>query len=157
MATLELLSDYEIERGKPMPSKNHSYIQSNLIIALAGYRKKFDFLSEISLELNEWQSTPDIGIFPKLNIDFRHDEIRMTEPPLCAIEIISPSQSIQELADKAQQYLDAGVQSVWLVIPPIQTVVVYQKDGSYESFSKASFTDPSLDITLDLNSVFMTS
>ena len=34
----ESLSDYERERGKPMPSKAHGYTQSNLIIALAEFR-----------------------------------------------------------------------------------------------------------------------
>ncbi|MDW8466359.1 MAG: putative molybdenum carrier protein [Chloroherpetonaceae bacterium] len=30
----ESLSDYELERGKPMPNFNHGYIQANLIVAL---------------------------------------------------------------------------------------------------------------------------
>jgi hypothetical protein len=32
-ATLAL-SEYEIERGKPMPSKNHAIVQSNLLFHL---------------------------------------------------------------------------------------------------------------------------
>ena len=35
-------SDYETERGKPMPSINHSVIQANLIVALRlHYGKKY--------------------------------------------------------------------------------------------------------------------
>ncbi|MEM1123876.1 MAG: hypothetical protein AAGJ18_25790, partial [Bacteroidota bacterium] len=41
---------YQRERNKPMPSKNHSAIQSRLIIALGKkYDKKYEFYSELSL------------------------------------------------------------------------------------------------------------
>lgn len=33
----------------------------------------------------------------------------MTEPPLCVIEIISPSQSLNELTAKAREYFKHGV------------------------------------------------
>lgn len=82
---------YEAERGKPIPSKVHAYVQANLIFELKSrYKDRFTFLSELSLDLNGWRSVPDLAIYPKLSIDVRQDEIRMTEPPLCAIEIISP-------------------------------------------------------------------
>lgn len=43
-------TDYEIQRDKPMPSRNHSYIQSRLNIALGQhYLDKFDFFSELNL------------------------------------------------------------------------------------------------------------
>ncbi len=36
------LAEYEIERGKPMPSLNHGIIQSNLCFAIqATYRKEY--------------------------------------------------------------------------------------------------------------------
>ncbi|MEQ1743781.1 MAG: hypothetical protein ABMA02_00005 [Saprospiraceae bacterium] len=52
-------SDYEIERGKPMPSFNHGTIQANLLVALINrFRVKFRFTSETSLDLAGWPSTP---------------------------------------------------------------------------------------------------
>ncbi|MCU0445790.1 MAG: hypothetical protein MUE85_12830 [Microscillaceae bacterium] len=71
LAILEKLSEYEIERGKHIPSKNHSILQNNLIFQLnLKYREKYQILSEIALDLQEWESTPDIAIFPKMPIDF---------------------------------------------------------------------------------------
>jgi Uma2 family endonuclease len=151
------LSDYEIERGKPMPSKNHSIIQSNIIFLTGKYRKNFRFLSEISLELGYWLSTPDIGIFPPMSIDTRHDEIRINEAPLGVVEILSPTQGMTELTDKAEKYFEYGVKSVWLVIPTLQTVVVYSSTNDFQLFKKnkdKTLKDSVLNIEISLNEIF---
>ncbi|PSR03169.1 MAG: hypothetical protein BRD47_01160 [Bacteroidetes bacterium QS_8_68_28] len=49
----------------------------------------------------------------------------MSEPPLVAIEIASPTQATQDLADKIRQMLAAVVQSCWLVQPPMQAITIY--------------------------------
>jgi len=153
---VETLSDYEIERGKPMPSLNHSVIQTNLIIELAAYRRQYRSLSEISLQLAGWPSTPDIGIFPQMKINFRKDRTQITEPPLGVIEIVSPSQSVQDQYNKAVQYFEAGVKSVWLVIPPIQAIVVYASPDDYETFDSGMLTDKVLTISISVDKVFET-
>ena len=38
-------------------------------------------------------------------------------PPDLAVEIQSPSQSPADLAKKIKQYLDAGAQTVWVLLP----------------------------------------
>ncbi|MEY4903719.1 MAG: hypothetical protein RLZZ292_1534, partial [Bacteroidota bacterium] len=137
MEAVLTLSDYEIERGKPMPSKNHSIIQLNLGAELrAHYKKKYRFLSEISLELEDWQSTPDLAIFPPMFVDTRHDEIRLTDAPLGVIEILSPTQSMTELTDKAERYFEYGVKSVWIVIPTLDTVAVYSSPDEFTFFKR---------------------
>lgn len=152
---VETLSDYEIERGKPMPSLNHSIIQANLIFELQfHYRQQYRIASEISLRLEGWPSTPDIGIFPKMKVDFRRDKIQITEPPLGVIEIVSPSQSVQDQYNKAVQYFEAGVRSVWLIIPPIQAIVVYASPDSYETFDAGMLTDKVLNISISVDKVF---
>lgn len=155
-ATL-LLSEYEIERGKPMPSKNHSIIQSNLIYLTGKYRKQFRFLSEISLELDYWMSTPDIAIFPPMTIDTRHDEIRINKAPFGVIEILSPTQGMTELTDKAEKYFEYGVKSVWLVIPTLDTVVVYSSTNDFQLFKRnknKTLKDSVLNIEISLNEIF---
>ncbi|MBC8110256.1 MAG: Uma2 family endonuclease, partial [Verrucomicrobia bacterium] len=97
---------------KPMPSKLHSRLPSNLIFHLsAKYREKYDFFSELSLSLDGWDSVPDISIYPRMVIDYSEDIVEMTQPPLCAIEILSPSQILQVLLDKAANYFTNGVKS----------------------------------------------
>ncbi len=54
--------DYELERGKPMPSFNHYYVQSQLHVALhAACGDRFFVGGELSLA-TEQTTTPDISI-----------------------------------------------------------------------------------------------
>jgi Uma2 family endonuclease len=157
MEAVLTLSDYEIERGKPMPSKNHSIIQSNIVYLTGKYRRTYRFLSEISLELDYWQSTPDIGIFPPMSIDTRHDEIRLTDAPLGVIEILSPTQSMTELTDKAERYFEYGVKSVWIVIPTLDTVAVYSSPDDFTFFKRnknKTLKDTVLGIEISVNEIF---
>lgn len=142
-------SAYEQERGKPMPSKVHAYIQLNIGFELKSrYKDRFTFLSELNLDLNGWCSVPDLVIYPKMTIDVRQDEIRMTTPPLCTIEIISPMQSLQELIDKAKAYFEHGVQSCWLVLPGLRSIYVF---SSFDDFKIFTHTDTLLDDTLKVS------
>ena len=148
------LSDYEIERNKPMPSLNHGSIQANLIALLYSF-KTYRVISELSLNLSDWPSVPDLSIYPKRPLDFNNDLIKVQEPPLCVVEIISPSQSLNELTDKARQYFEHGVQSCWLVMLPLTTVCVFSSPNDY-TFYRAHETlrDEVLDISLPLKEVF---
>lgn len=148
-------SDYETERGKPMPSLNHSAIQSNLIMELAPWRKKYRIASELSLDLSEWPSVPDLSILPKQPLDLDNDTIAVAEAPLCVIEIISPTQSLNELTAKARSYFAHGVQSCWIVLPPLGNIYVFTSPNEYQIF-KADETlhDPVLEVSFPLQGVF---
>ena len=142
-------SAYEQERGKPVPSKVHAYIQSNLIFELKSrYKDRFTFMSELSLDLDGLWAVSDLVIYPKMTIDVRQDEIRVTTPPLCAIEIISPMQSLQELVDKSKAYFEHGVQSCWLVLPGLRSIYVF---SSFDEFKIFTHTDTLLDNTLKMS------
>jgi Uma2 family endonuclease len=130
-------SEYEIERGKPMPSLNHGLIQGNTHFALMSrYRGKFSFPTETALDLEGWPSTPDILILPLTRLNLRADKIKLTEPPLGIIEILSPTQSLNDLVNKADQYFAAGVKSCWIIIPSMGGVAVYSTPGKYEFFNE---------------------
>lgn len=150
------LSDYEIERHKPMPSFNHAIIQGNLITELnLRYRKKYSVASEVSLSLTDWPSVPDLAIYPKRPLDFQNDLIKVQEVPLAVVEIISPSQSLNELTDKAHQYFAHGVQSCWLVLLPLTTICVFSSADDYTYFrAHETLEDKNLGITLPLKEVF---
>ncbi len=153
---VEEISQYEIERGKPMPSLVHSIVQSNLVRGLGNrYEEKYRFLSELSLELEGWKSVPDIAIYTMFEWDFRHDEIRKTEPPLGAIEILSATQGILELSDKANQYFEYGVKSCWIIIPQFKTVYVFSSADHYDTFvGDDLLKDTVLGVELPLGEVF---
>ena len=80
------LSAYELERGKPMPSLNHSAVQANTIFELkTRYRDQFRFLSEINVEIGGRVLVPDIGIFPAMPLNMAHDVQVLTRLPLTTI------------------------------------------------------------------------
>lgn len=150
------VSQYELERGKPMPSKLHGRVQLKLGTALDNaYGNQFSLFSELSMDLNNWESVPDLCIYPKMELDYSEDEIQLTEPPLCAIEILSPTQSFQELVSKARKYFTYGVKSCWLVIPALKNVYVFSSPDAYQIFrDNQTLSDPAIGISLELAQVF---
>ncbi len=150
-------SQYEIERGKPMPSRNHSIIQGYLITELnIRYRDTYSFFSELSLTMPARPDTvPDIAIYSKMQIDYLHDSSSMEEMPITAIEIVSASQSNDDILAKFERYFGAGIHSCWLVIPSLQAIAVYSEVGEYNFFtSSTTLIDSVTGIELPLKEVF---
>lgn len=56
--------------------------------------------------------------------------------PILAVEILSPSDKHEDIADKVQIYLEAGVLLVWVIDPDLRTVTVYRPDAPPEIFSQ---------------------
>jgi Uma2 family endonuclease len=48
--------------------------------------------------------------------------------PDLAVEVVSPSDSANEVQEKVREYLDFGVQLIWVVHPIQRTVTVYTAD-----------------------------
>lgn len=150
-------SEYEIERGKPMPSKNHSIIQKRLIVLLENeYGNQFEIMPEINLDQpNNRDRVPDIGIFPPQAFVPDEDEIRMAQTPLGLIEILSPKQDITELLSKCAEYFKSGVRSYWLVLPALRTIYVFRAANDYDVYAKQDqLRDENLDIEISLAKVF---
>jgi hypothetical protein len=73
MNTTEAISQYELERGKPTPSKNHSRIERRLNVLLTPYEEKFDIMTELMLDLPTGERVPDVCLFPKLEYDWEKE------------------------------------------------------------------------------------
>ncbi len=147
-------SEYERERGKPLPSLNHGHIQFLLSGAFHAYRNDFTIASELTIELENLRVTPDLCVYPKMDINLQEDVVRMEEPPLLAVEIVSPSQSTQDVVDKINDMLDAGVRSCWLVQPAMETITIYTEGEKPHTFSTGTATDPVTDIAVDISQIF---
>jgi Uma2 family endonuclease len=151
----EVRSEYELERGKPMPSKNHGKLQARICAELIGsYSDKYDVMSELSLEAPNPPYVPDLCIFPAEPSNWREDEVRVSAVPLMVIEIVSPSQTDTELTAKSKGYFAAGTKSYWLVQPILRTVFILLPDGSELVFHNELLTDPTNGISIDLVTVF---
>jgi Uma2 family endonuclease len=154
METVQTLSTYELERGKPMPSKNHALAQTRLILAMANYVEQYTILSEVTLEFDDQALTPDIAVFPKLESDWVHDEIRITDVPLLTIEILSPRQSMHDLIEKVDIYFDNGVQSCWIVQPALKSIAVFTPNQEPVVYAGGEVPDPATQIAVHLDNVF---
>ncbi len=149
------VSDYELERGKPMPSKNHSKIEGRIGSQFdTTYGEKFDVHIELSLKLSTGKATPDICLYPVGPTDWLHDEKTVSDPPLMALEILSPTQGMEDLTDKMDIYFGAGVKTYWVVVPTFQTIHIITPDRKYTTFTGGIAKDPVLGIQLDMERVF---
>ncbi|ADB36320.1 protein of unknown function DUF820 [Spirosoma linguale DSM 74] len=148
-------SQYELERGKPVPSKNHSRLQQRIGVELAiHYGDQYDTYSELSLEAPNPSMVPDLCLFPVEPSNWREDEVRVSAVPLTVIEIVSPSQTDTELTEKSKAYFAAGVKSYWLVQPVLRTVFVLLPNGDELVFHNDMLTDPTNGVSIDLKKVF---
>ena len=157
METLETsISNYELERGKPMPSFNHSVVQINLGFELKSrLQKTHTITSELNLELDGKKLVPDLAIFLKLAPDMQHDILWVKEVPLTTIEILSPKQDLDSLLEKARLFLAAGVRSCWLVLPAVGTIAVFTGPSVYHSFtSDNALLDEVLGVEIPLADIF---
>ncbi len=149
-------SDYELERNKPMPNFIHGAIQLKLGRLLGNaYDQKFIFAGELSLATIP-PSTPDICIYPTRKLDIRTVAAKESEVPLTTIEIVSPSQSINEMMHKAWDlYFPMGVKSAWIVVPELKGIHIVLPDAADNRyFSSGKLHDPATGIELSVEQVF---
>ena len=145
---------YEEERGKPTPSFNHSFIQMNLgseFVRDTRYRVH----SELTLDLGKKPDlTPDLCVFKRGPVNLIQDQIRVSEPPLLIVEILSPSQGSFEVLQRFQRYFAHGVKTCWLVEPHIHTVTIFGADDSEIILHEGVAKDPATGLKADLAQVF---
>lgn len=64
-----------------------------------------------------------------------HEAQYVDGPPILVIEILSPNDTCELIADKIEEYLEAGVLIVWIVEPRFSTVTVYRPDAKPQLFN----------------------
>jgi Uma2 family endonuclease len=154
METTQDPTTYEKERDKPLPSLNHGQLQFLISGALLPYRDDFTIASELTLELDGLRVTPDLCVYPKLDVDYQRDVVRMTEPPLLAVEILSPTQPQQDVMDRINDMLGAGVESCWLVQPSTESITIFTGNAKPTTVSTGTLHDPATGIEIDLANIF---
>jgi Uma2 family endonuclease len=156
LKSLRDVSDYELERGKPMPNEVHSFAQLNLSAALKlHYQKQFKIFPELTIEVGNTTATPDIAIYPYFELDWtKRVPAAKAEPPLVAIEIISPSQTLVEMLDKAEMYFAHGVKSCWIVQPELQIISVFHPGEKPQTFTAGMVEDSAVGIQIPIEEVF---
>ena len=70
---------------------------------------------------------PDISYFSKERLPLDVDIPGYAEvPPELVVEVVSPSDSVREVAGKASMWIGGGVQLVWVVWPETRMIEVYR-------------------------------
>lgn len=148
----DFVEEYQSE---DIRSLNHSKLIHRLSVALNRYEATYDILPKLELELSTGKCKPDIAIYQNLPTDWLNDVIYYNQPPIVAIEILSPKQALTDLTDKAlKQYFPAGVQVVWLIIPTLRLVQTLLPDGSMQTWSSGVMRDSVTQMEVDLGYLF---
>lgn len=157
-AFADVLSDYELERHKPMPTLTHGAIQANIAIEMgAAYRKSYRIASEVSLKTLPDGNTPDVVFYPVMPIGQPHEHARQSVLPLVCVEITgppsrSPSQSLNLKVEKTAMYFFSRRS---LVLPDIKAVLVCNRPGHCEFFHEEDILhDKLLNIRLPFSGIF---
>jgi len=134
--------DGELE-DRALPDLLHSNLQAFFIgffLALRRTKKLFP-KPELRVKLREGlYYIPDVAVF------HGNDPVELvpSHPPLIAIEILSPDDSMTAVRGKLEDYRNWGVQHVWLIDPHSQRL--YTCDGGLREV--AELTIPELSITV---------
>jgi len=128
LAEIEELIEEQTEE-REMPSFNHSYICAEIIEQISE-NKIFKALPELTLDIGNGL-TPDVSVYLRNNIkpNFLRDFPKYPEMPIVAIEVISASQNIQDLLEKAQVLVTNGVKAVWTIEPFSNSIFVTSNKG----------------------------
>src|SRR5690606_27023338 len=75
---------------------------------------------------------PDVSL--RLTQDAVSTDAIVMGMPDFAVEVKSPSNTYEELRDKAHFYIEHGAKLIWLIYPTKEIVEVYFADGTSELF-----------------------
>jgi Uma2 family endonuclease len=129
------LEGYEYVKGElvPMPptSGEHGRISVNLILPLGLYVRENRlgdiYVSETGFRVGERVLVPDIAFLSTDHIPADLSKV-FPIPPDLAIEVVSPTDALHRVEEKAFTYLEAGTQLVWVLKPRSKTVTVYRSE-----------------------------
>lgn len=164
MTTEQLLSlpendeiDRELINGQlrewPMTRRNrrHSRTQSRFVNHLENWRNckgnpKGEVLSgEAGFRLRRNPDTTvgiDVAYISAETAQANDDSVGLIDGvPVLVVEILSPSDSQEDVLEKVQVYLDCGVALVWVAEPVFRTVTVYRPSAEPELFNAQQFLD----------------
>lgn len=124
---------YEYVKGElvPMsiPTMVHGEISTNIVTLLNNYARQHQlgrvYTAETTFQIGESGRKPDVAFVSQKRLpENRHQASPI--PPDLAIEVVSPSDKVYDVQEKALEYLAAGTKMVWVIEPMAKTVTVYR-------------------------------
>lgn len=142
--TLYLASDdyqYELRDGVIYKMPPSSMLPSKIgarILMYIGYHLLEHDLGHLTgadgayILSDDYTYAPDVGFISYENQAEEIEQDFIPHAPDFAVEVISPTDNIQTVRDKAKIYLAHGTQLVWLVFPKSTMIEVYRQDADVE-------------------------
>jgi Uma2 family endonuclease len=129
---------YELDEGEllvePSPALRHNLIRQRIVLKMMPFVES-NRLGAVAEEMDfrlaaDTVRNPDVALITAehlQNVD--QDRSPVVGAPALAIEIVSPSNTAQDMAKKTQQYLSAGSRVVWIIHPAIRMVEIHSAAG----------------------------
>lgn len=129
------IEGYEYVKGElvPMPptSGEHGKISVNLILPLSLHVRENRlgdvYVSETGFTVGERVLVPDIAFLSAERIPADLSKVFQIPPDL-AVEVVSPTDALHRVEEKAFTYLEGGTQLVWVLKPRSKTVTIYRSE-----------------------------
>ena len=111
--------------------KEHSIIQRYLTVLFA--LKRAEWGVEVFPELRTQTQSRRFRV-PDILVTRTGDQFEryVTKPPLIAVEILSPEDTLAAMRAKAMEYRDFGIENIWIVDPEARVVHRYTSSGFEE-------------------------
>ena len=142
---------HELIRGELYPimpaGTLHGVVASGLSTYLSFFVLEND-LGEITAAetgfklINQSTVGADIGFISKENLSkFGVPDSFFPTAPDLAVEVVSPSNSSEEISTKVEDYLSSGSRLVWIVYPKRKVVFVYRQSNTVSILHEADEID----------------
>jgi len=132
--------------------KEHSIIQRYLTVLFAINRE--DWRVEVFPELRTQTKSRNFRV-PDVLVMRAGEKFEryVTQPPLIAIEILSPEDSLRAMQEKAAEYRLFGVENIWIIDP--EPRIAYRYTGSaLEEVLTGELIVPGTSIRVELRAMF---
>jgi Uma2 family endonuclease len=140
----EYLDGQVVERN--MGEFRHASVQSLILTWLFNHYSQFWAVVECRFQITRSRyRIPDVC----LGIGPRPESGPLLDPPFLVVEVLSPDDRFIDLQEKVDDYLNAGVQYVWVVNPITKRGYVYTSEGSREAKDGVLRTEnPTIEVPL---------
>lgn len=93
----------------------HGRMQGAVAAALVRYLSDGEVLTKIPIQTDIGIRVPDVAWGSRAYLERNANASPATEAPEICVEVVSPSNSAEEIREKTRAYLAAGAEEVWIV------------------------------------------